>query len=97
MQGGVTPNFLDFLNRSIGNQFGNKKISSYNPSFKMLAWAYYVVLCAQLQKKIKVMKHGRFLLNLRVFGSKPIKTRPKNFLQENLSKMLNLENLLIYL
>ena len=60
----------------------------------MLTWAYHVVLCAQLQKKIKVMKHGRFLLNLRVFGSKPIKTRPKTFLQENLSKMLNLENLL---
>ena len=52
----------------------------------MLAWAYHMVLCAQLQKKIKVMKHGRFLLNLRVFGSKPIKTRPKKFLQENLFK-----------
>ena len=64
----------------------------------MLAWAYHVVLCAQLQKKIKVMKHADDIaIELRVFGSKPIKTRPKTFLQENLSKMLNLENLLIYL
>ena len=56
------------------------------------------ILCVpNYRKKIKVMKHGRFLLNLRVFGSKPIKTRPKKFLQENLSKMSNLENLLIYL